>query len=159
MKGAGGETEHSFELTAWRDGKPSHETRQLAEETAVAISYNGSTHAVLMATPADLEDLAVGLIERVVPGNFVSSPLSATVGNRESREGRRELVFFIKSEIWRRARTVAEEYDFMELEEVRERTSPVDVIQDVLEEITDIPQDIAEELTGEELGSELGGRE
>ena len=34
--------------------------RVLAEETAVAVSYNGSTHAVLMATPADLEDLAVG---------------------------------------------------------------------------------------------------
>lgn len=54
------DTDHTFELTAWRDGRPQPEARRLAEETAVAISYNGSTHAVLMATPADLEDLAVG---------------------------------------------------------------------------------------------------
>jgi FdhD protein len=44
----------------WRDGLAVRGTRELAEETAVAISYNGSTHAVLMATPADLEDLAIG---------------------------------------------------------------------------------------------------
>ncbi|MDF2901375.1 MAG: fdhD [Phenylobacterium sp.] len=34
--------------------------RPIAEEVAVALVYGGSTHAVLMATPADLEDLAVG---------------------------------------------------------------------------------------------------
>lgn len=44
----------------WRDGGPVPGTRVLPEEAAVAISYNGTTHAVLMATPADLEDLAVG---------------------------------------------------------------------------------------------------
>lgn len=35
-------------------------TRLLAEERAVALSFNGTTQAVMMATPADLEDFATG---------------------------------------------------------------------------------------------------
>jgi FdhD protein len=35
-------------------------TRIVAEESAVALSYGGSTEAVMMATPADLEDFAIG---------------------------------------------------------------------------------------------------
>ena len=53
---------------AWRGGDATSTSRLVAEETAVALSYNGSTHAVMMATPADLEDFGVGfsLTERIV---------------------------------------------------------------------------------------------
>jgi FdhD protein len=43
-----------------RDQDGHYSSRQLAEETAVALAYNGTTSAVLMATPNDLKDLALG---------------------------------------------------------------------------------------------------
>src|SRR6516162_1761858 len=45
---------------AWRDGSASTGERSLAEEVPVAFSYDGTTHAILMATPDDLEDFALG---------------------------------------------------------------------------------------------------
>jgi FdhD protein len=45
---------------AWRNGSTLIGERTLAEEVPVAFSYDGVTHAVLMATPDDLEDFALG---------------------------------------------------------------------------------------------------
>jgi FdhD protein len=48
------------ERSLWKRGLRSQGSRSLAEETAVALSYDGSTYAVLLATPHDLEDFALG---------------------------------------------------------------------------------------------------
>lgn len=44
----------------WRQGAAEAGERALAEEVAVALTYNRTTHAVMLASPDDLEDFAVG---------------------------------------------------------------------------------------------------
>ncbi len=65
--------QESWRPAIWR-GDWSQGERVLPQETAIAITYNRVTHAVMMATPGDLQDFAVGfsLAEQIVtqPGQI-----------------------------------------------------------------------------------------
>jgi FdhD protein len=44
----------------WQNGETSERVETVVEEVPVAMVYNGLPHAVMMATPQDLEDFALG---------------------------------------------------------------------------------------------------
>ena len=48
------------QVTAWQAGRSDSRPDWLAEEVPVALVVNGISHAVMLATPADLEDFALG---------------------------------------------------------------------------------------------------
>ncbi|MDF1749132.1 MAG: formate dehydrogenase accessory sulfurtransferase FdhD [Alphaproteobacteria bacterium] len=74
---------------AWRGAILPASPREVPEEVAVALTYNGSTQAVMMVTPADLEDFAVGfsLTERIVrsAGDIESLEILPLDGGIEAR--------------------------------------------------------------------------
>lgn len=51
---------HTVGRQIWRDGSISEGTRQIPEETALALTYNGGTYAVMMGTAQNLRDFAIG---------------------------------------------------------------------------------------------------
>jgi len=50
----------SAPVVRWRDGTRSELDDWLTEEVPIALEFNGVSHAVMLATPADLEDFALG---------------------------------------------------------------------------------------------------
>jgi FdhD protein len=47
-------------ITRWHDNKSTVTTDKVAEEVPIAMIYNGISHAVMLATPQDLADFALG---------------------------------------------------------------------------------------------------
>ena len=106
------------------------------------------------------EDMAMALAQKVIPGaRVLGNPISAGLGNRSVNEGRRELVFLIKAELWRPAFTVA-----TGLGEEQGANEPEKKKRSLIEDISEIPQGLVKGLTGQEaedtgVQSNLGGQE
>ena len=58
--GVGIEAHNSYGASRWADGAATHSDELVAEEVPVALVYNGISHAVMLATPQDLEEFALG---------------------------------------------------------------------------------------------------
>ena len=68
---------------AWRHGQAHEGCRQLADEVPVALSYNGASYAVMLATPNALEDFATGfsLTEGIVDSAAEIEDITTHLGN------------------------------------------------------------------------------
>ncbi|WP_168878709.1 formate dehydrogenase accessory sulfurtransferase FdhD [Rhizobium sp. P28RR-XV] len=71
--------------TARRNGMVRSGTRIVPEEVPIAFSYGGTSHAVMMGTPADIEDFAVGF--SLTEGIITDIAQIATVDPIEDEQG------------------------------------------------------------------------
>jgi hypothetical protein len=102
--------------------------------------YRNSENKTLSTLPwiQQGESIATGFIDRIIPGNSVSAPLSSTIGNRNELEARRELVFLIKVESWSESFSLGSDLGFDDTDLFN-----IDVESDINSEelVTDIPED------------------
>ena len=69
-------------IDRWSQGATTHTTDQVAEEVPVAIVFHNVPHVVMLATPANFEDFAVGftLSEGLVARPDEIHEVSVTLG-------------------------------------------------------------------------------
>ncbi len=119
------------------------------------------------------EGIVNNLAGRVLPSvSNPEIPLAAGLGNNDELQSRRELVFMVKADLWRKSYTVADEFGFMEEEEGGDAAaegeakkeekpkSPTDVITGVLENLSGMSQGVAGSLSDksqENISGSLGG--
>lgn len=88
------------------------------------------------------EDALVGVAQNVVAGAANATPLTGTIGSRDSEKSRRELVFLIKAETWRPAFTISDDLGLQQQSQTQKRRTPGDII-------TSVTQGVADLLTGQ----------
>jgi FdhD protein len=85
------DTSREVPVRRWRDGTVETVADRVAEEVPVALTYHGVPHVVMLATPANLEELGVGftLSEAIVasPDEIHSVELAHQDGAPEIRIG------------------------------------------------------------------------
>lgn len=92
----------------WRDGDVERVADYVAEEVPVALVFNGVPHVVMLATPANLEDLAVGftLSESIVDSPKEIASVEAVTRDDGSLEVRIGITASKLSELLRRQRNL-----------------------------------------------------
>ncbi|HSW17418.1 MAG TPA: formate dehydrogenase accessory sulfurtransferase FdhD, partial [Ramlibacter sp.] len=73
------------QVTTWRGAQAHAQADWLAQEVPVALVFNGISHAVMMASPTDLEDFALGF--GLTEGLLASADELYDVEAHELRDG------------------------------------------------------------------------
>jgi len=115
------------------------------------------------------ENAATNVVSRVIPAvKDMKTPITSALGNKSNSESRRELVFLVKADVWRKSYTVADDFGFAEAaegdateEEAKEKEpaakKPGDVISGVLKNLgvtSELGGQIPDATTGEIPGED-----
>jgi len=93
---------------AWRGTERAGRERAVPEEVAVALSYDRETFAVMMASPSDLEDFAIGFsLSEGIIGSTADITAFATVVVDEGIECRMTLAPRLREQLQARRRRIA----------------------------------------------------